>query len=314
MQNEHSNSKREKCETIVESLCKEFSLRHKEELKKEKASISESYNAKNSYYSGAYIMAIVNAEIDYIRRLMDYILGKIEADFSNIPLSDFKETFGTIISQEYDEAIPPLEDFAKRVSRGSHIRGFIAPIKGAKQNSMEILEARSKLDNVKTAVKGNTVFISHAQEDASVAEIVKTQIDKVFGSRLEVFVSSIPGAIPPGSDWFDNIIMNLITADAFIVLVTHTSISRHFVWFEIGLSWLRRRNQNCKMYALCLSPIMPGDLREPLCRLQATLLGEEKQTEAFFTELINQFSFGNLNALDFTEIRDSLPTCAPQAG
>ena len=65
MQNENPNSNREKCETVVESLYKEFSLRHKKELEKQKASISESYNAKNSYYSGAHIMAIVKAEIDY---------------------------------------------------------------------------------------------------------------------------------------------------------------------------------------------------------------------------------------------------------
>ena len=184
MQNENPNSNREKCETIVESLYKEFSLRHKKELEKQKAFISESYNAKNSYYSGAHIMAIVKAEIDYIQRLMNYILEKIEDDFSNIPLSDFKQKLGTIIFQEYDEAIPPLEDFAKGVSRGSNIKGLIEPIKGAKQNSMEILEARCKLENVKTVVNRNTVFISHAAEDAVLAEIVKNQIDNVFEKKL----------------------------------------------------------------------------------------------------------------------------------
>lgn len=157
-----------------------------------------------------------------------------------------------------------------------------------------------------------TVFISHAAEDAVLAEIVKTQIDNVFEKKINVFVSSIPGTISPGSDWFNKIVGNLTENNAFVVLVTPYSEKRPFVWFEIGFSWFRRLNKNCEIYAICAPPINPGNLSEPLCRLQAISLGEEKQTKAFFTELINQFSLGNLNTLEFTQIRDSLPTYPSQ--
>ncbi|MBN2594525.1 MAG: toll/interleukin-1 receptor domain-containing protein [Sedimentisphaerales bacterium] len=157
-----------------------------------------------------------------------------------------------------------------------------------------------------------TIFISHANEDAALAEIIKIQIDNVFEKKISVFVSSIPGTIKPGSDWFDKILGNLTENNAFVVLVTPYSEKRPFVWFEIGFSWFRRIKKNCEIYAICAPPINHGNLPEPLCRLQAISLADEKQTKAFFAELTQQFDLGNLDTLDFSKIQDSLPTYPPQ--
>ena len=51
---------------------------------------------------------------------------------------------------------------------------------------------------------------------------------------------------------------------------------------------------------------------EPLCRLQAISLSEEDRTIAFFEKLTKQFKLGNLDALKFARIRDSLPTYPSQ--
>lgn len=157
-----------------------------------------------------------------------------------------------------------------------------------------------------------TIFISHAAEDAVLAETIKTQIDNVFEKKINVFVSSIPGTISPGSDWLDKIIGNLTENNAFIVLVTPYSEKRPFVWFEIGFSWLRRLNRNCEIYAICAPPIDPGNLPEPLCRLQATSLASEKQARAFFDKLTKQFNMGNLGTIEFIKIHNSLPTYPSQ--
>ncbi len=85
-----------------------------------------------------------------------------------------------------------------------------------------------------------------------------------------------------------------------------------FVWFEIGFSWLRRHNNNCEIYAICAPPIEHGNLPEPLCRLQAISLADEEKTTSFFEKLTKQFELGNLDALEFAEIRDSLPTYPSQ--
>ncbi len=297
---------------IVESLYREFSLRNKRELKKQKAGISESYNARNALYSGAHINAIFKAEFDYIQRLMDHLLVSIEKNFPNIPFSKFKKRLVAVISQEYDEATPALINFARGISRGSSVERYMKQITDAKQNTMEIVDVRCKLHQAKKAANRNSIFISHAKEDASVAEVVKTQIDKVFGKGLKVFVSSIPGAIPPGSDWFDKILGNLVSADAFIVLITPNSKLRHFVWFEIGFSWLRRQTKSCEMYALFVPPINAGELPEPLCRLQAVSLAKENETKAFFNKLVEQFGLGNIDTLDFTQVLESLPKYPPQ--
>ncbi|MHC4157702.1 MAG: toll/interleukin-1 receptor domain-containing protein [Planctomycetota bacterium] len=176
---------------------------------------------------------------------------------------------------------------------------------------VDSLAVESKnLGSVNTGAK--TIFISHAAEDAIFAKIVKTQIDNVFEKKVNVFVSSIPGTISPGSEWLEKIIGNLTENNAFLVLVTPYSKKRPFVWFEIGFSWLRRLNKNCEIYAICAPPIDPGNLPEPLCRLQATSLASEKQTKAFFAKLIRQFGLGDIDILQFSKISDSLPTYPPQ--
>lgn len=169
------------------------------------------------------------------------------------------------------------------------------------------IETKCAISQGKLSMSKKTIFISHANEDAPLAKVIKTQIDKVFGRGLNVFVSSVPGIIVPGSDWLDKIINNLTRNDVFIVLFTPYSKERSFVWFEIGFSWLRMLNESFKIYTLCVPPIIAENLPEPLCRLQAISLADEEQTTAFFTELINQFNLGNLDTLEFTKIRESLP-------
>lgn len=302
---EHAGPDGADCNTIVESLYKDFSLRNEKQLQTQKALTSEDYSGR-AFYNSAHIQAIVKVELDYIQRLMDHLLERIETDFPNIPLDNFKQKITAIISQEYDRAIPVLQDFAKGILRGTNTEAYIKPIAEAKLDAMEMLEARCRLSEVKKVKSKNTVFLSHAVEDASVAQAIKTEIDKVFGNGLTVFVSSIPGAISPGADWFNSIRERLLATDAFFVLLTPNSIERQFVWFEIGFSWYRRDNKECEMYALCTPPIDPGRLPEPLCRLQATSLSNEDQTRAFFKKLIEQFGLGNLDTLEFHKIQESL--------
>ncbi|MCK4816566.1 hypothetical protein KA005_12425, partial [bacterium] len=88
---------------------------------------------------------------------------------------------------------------------------------------------------------------------------------------------------------------------------------RPFVWFEIGFSWLRRLNNKCEIYAICAPPINPGNLPEPLCRLQNVSLENKKQTEEFFKNLVTQFGLGDIKKLNFSKIHKSLPKY-PDAG
>jgi len=159
----------------------------------------------------------------------------------------------------------------------------------------------------KQAVRIENIFICHAEGDRGIAETIKNQFYKIFNNDIKVYVASIPGTIPPGSDWFDDVINNLTIANAFLIVFTPNSKNRQFVWFEIGFSWLRKINQECEIYVLFANPIKARDLPSPLDRLQAVSISSEEDMKAFFEKVIGQFGRGDKNALRFKEILTSIP-------
>lgn len=150
------------------------------------------------------------------------------------------------------------------------------------------------------------IFISHASTDKTVANILKQEIEAVFGDGVEVFVSSIPGSIEPGSDWLDEIQKKLNDATIFIVLITPISINRPWIWFEIGASWLKMSEKKRKIYPLCAPEIDLGSLPEPLSRLQALSLGKTEDIRLFFKSLRDVFGFGEIKDLKIPRIKSNL--------
>lgn len=278
-------------------------------------------NAYNALYSGATLKKIhaICAEEVAIRTqiVWDSVVRAHKAVGS-----PFTETLAADIKEEVNNFTQEIvEEVGREMAGEMHFMKGDARrynLHDARDSAIQKIDVEADLyvDSLVGETKGETsadtgsktIFISHANEDASLAETIKTQIDNVFEKKVDVFVSSIPGTISPGSDWFDKIIGNLTANNAFIVLVTPFSEKRPFVWFEIGFSWLRRLNKKCEIYAICVPPINPGDLPEPLCRLQAITITDEKQTIAFFDKLIKQFGLGTLGALEFAKILNSLPT------
>jgi ribosomal protein L37AE/L43A len=159
----------------------------------------------------------------------------------------------------------------------------------------------------KQATRAENIFICHAAEDRGIAEAIKKQFYKIFNNDIKVYVASIPGTIPPGSDWFDDVVNNLTTANAFLIVFTQNSKNRQFVWFEIGFSWLRKINQECEIYVLFANPIKARDLPNPLNRLQAITISNEEEMKAFFEKVVRQFGRGDKNALRLEEIISTIP-------
>ena len=151
------------------------------------------------------------------------------------------------------------------------------------------------------------IFISHASTDKFVANILKQEIEVVFGDGVEVFVSSIPGSIEPGSDWLNGIQKKLDDATIVIVLITPISINRPWIWFEIGASWLKMIEKKRKIYPLCAPEIELSSLPEPLSRLQAISLGKAEDIKLFFKSLRDVFGFGEIKDLKIARIKSNLP-------
>jgi hypothetical protein len=154
------------------------------------------------------------------------------------------------------------------------------------------------------------IFISHVTTDRPIAEILKTEIGRVFANGVHVFASSVPGVIKPGVDWLVEIRENLEKATAVIVLITPVSINRPWIWFEIGAYWSRLQEGTGRIYPLCVPEIDISGLPEPLNRLQALSLGKEDHVRLFFQELCEKFGFGDLKGFKGSVISKRLPKYA----
>ncbi len=157
------------------------------------------------------------------------------------------------------------------------------------------------------AIDKPTVFLSHAETDQPVAQVIHGAIDKVFAGGVEVFASSVPGVLTPGADWLEKIRSNLTKATAVVVIVSPVSINRPWVWFEVGASWSKMTEGEGTIIPLCVPEIDKSKLPEPLSRLQAMSLGSAAETKEVFRALIDQFGFGKISAFRHSTIKAKLP-------
>ena len=151
------------------------------------------------------------------------------------------------------------------------------------------------------------VFISHASTDGVFANAVKHEIEKVFADGVVVFSTSSSGAIGAGSDWLAEIESRLGRAQAVITIVTPVSIERPWLWFEVGATWSRGRQQKLKIYPLCAPEVNLGQLPSPLDRLQALSMGKAADLKLLFQALIDQFGFGRIGTFRATNITSRIP-------
>lgn len=154
--------------------------------------------------------------------------------------------------------------------------------------------------------KKTLIFISHAHKDREIVGILKSQIDAIFANGVEVFASSVEGAITFGANWFDTIRDTLEKSQAVIFLVTPASIDRAWIWFEMGATWNNYALNNVKIFPICYG-IEMRNLPYPLSTLQAVSLQETTQIRNFFKELIQKIGFGDISRFktkSFSELKD----------
>lgn len=151
------------------------------------------------------------------------------------------------------------------------------------------------------------LFISHATSDGEFANALKNELEKVFADGVSVFCTSSPGAIPPGTDWLATIESKLDGTQAVIAIVTPVSIERPWLWFELGATWSKGRNGDCRIYPLCVAEIDLSSLPPPLDRLQALSLGKAADLKILFEALIKQFDFGKISSFRASNITSRIP-------
>jgi hypothetical protein len=120
------------------------------------------------------------------------------------------------------------------------------------------------------------VFFSHATSDRTLARTIREQILDLTEEPVEIFLSTRPGHIPAGKEWWLIIQRELKTADGYIVLLTPESVNRPWVVFEIGAAWMTGR----RMLTVCTSDLDRDSLRMPLANFQVYSLEEPEEAES----------------------------------
>jgi hypothetical protein len=125
-----------------------------------------------------------------------------------------------------------------------------------------------------------SIFISHRQEDRSLASIVSGALQLLSNGKLETFVCK---DIPGGREWRDWIYKKIQMAD--IMLFLYTDVTHDWVWcfYEIGL-FLDPKDTNARPI-ICFKDPSIEELPSPLESIQA-YNGTDEGIADFLKELL----------------------------
>lgn len=150
------------------------------------------------------------------------------------------------------------------------------------------------------------IFISHIDEEAKIAFVLKGWIESSFLGQCKVFVSSDKEDIPPGSKWLDEINAALESASVFIVLCSPKSLSRPWINFETGCGWIK----NVPIIPICHSGQQKSSLPAPISMFQAVEVEEPEFANCLLSGIARSFGFDSLPRIDRLAMqRELLEAC-----
>src|SRR5258708_2315830 len=91
----------------------------------------------------------------------------------------------------------------------------------------------------KTNMEIVTVFISHVTGESDLARLLQKQIEADFIGLVKVFVSSDGASIVVGSQWLNDIVNKLGSADIYVALCSQDSVDRPWINIELGAALSR---------------------------------------------------------------------------
>ena len=136
------------------------------------------------------------------------------------------------------------------------------------------------------------IFISHTSEEADFARSLKSWIQRIFDKHIDLFVSTDNGiSIPLGEEWPQKIKQSLEKSSIMLVLVSHKSKDKNWIYFEAGAGYVRE----IPVIPICIGGITKDELPIPLKFLQAIVFPNKSNEKALFDRIIE------VSKLDFPE-------------
>ena len=129
------------------------------------------------------------------------------------------------------------------------------------------------------------VFVSHIDEEAPIAAVIKKWMEPAFLGLFDVFVSSVPGDISAGRVWFQSLEDELSECGAMLVICSPVSVNRLWINFEAGAGWIR----GIPVIPICHSGMTKGELPMPLCFFQALSAEDDDFVSQLISELAECF-------------------------
>ncbi len=124
------------------------------------------------------------------------------------------------------------------------------------------------------------IFLSHAAFDSDMALYLKTAMEGDL-EGLEIFCSSDPSDLPPGTKWPAELQNELNRADMLLLLATSRSLSRPWVWFECGTFWFKDK----RIIPVCIGRVRKNGLPTPFAELMAVNLDDPSDVNSLFQSI-----------------------------
>ncbi|NMH27912.1 toll/interleukin-1 receptor domain-containing protein [Flavobacterium silvaticum] len=157
------------------------------------------------------------------------------------------------------------------------------------------------------------IFISHISEESGFANNLKEWIDDTLLGGIDLFVSSDDGlSIPLGSEWLERIRKSLEDSTIMLVLISHQSKNRKWIYFESGAGYIK----GIPVIPICIGGISKNELPIPLNALQAIVLpnfDNEKKLIDLIAKSAGLKTPKSISQLEFpkTKIDEIIPPLTP---
>lgn len=133
------------------------------------------------------------------------------------------------------------------------------------------------------------VFISHSSKDDEIAKAL-TYFVKSLNMDIEVFCTSVLGAVNQGENFVNSIEKGLKNSDVFIPLISRNYIESKYCLIELGYAYSKSISSRKKYYILPFSipPMTRSEalLGTPLAYLQTLLINDRNDIQDFLRVLI----------------------------
>ncbi len=125
------------------------------------------------------------------------------------------------------------------------------------------------------------IFVSHVNEERSLALRVKESLESDFLGLVDVFASTDVESIDAGRPWLAAIEAALKESAMIVVLCSPSSISRPWINFEIGAAWALEKD----IVPLCHSGLKPDKLPMPLLLLNGIRISDAEGLRKLYTTI-----------------------------